>query len=95
MNLETDKSHCEKRALVHCEQKKLKGFKPNVQWQDTRSPGVSQEVEGGTDKVQTTPCLCLHLALSAAIYENSFSDKFASVLAVVLCFCASVCLKVF
>lgn len=82
VNLETDKSHSEKRALVHSEQKKLKGFKLTVQWQ----PGVSQartrEYEEAMTKseVQTTPGLCLHLALSAAIYENSFSGKFPSIL---------------
>lgn len=32
MNPETDKSHSEKPALVHFEQKKLKGFTPPVRW---------------------------------------------------------------
>jgi len=77
VNLETDKSHSEKRALVHCEQKKLKGFKL------TGLSNGSQELArpgggGGNDEVQTTPGLCLHLALSAAIYENSFWGKFSS-----------------
>lgn len=89
VNLETDKSHSEKPALVHSEQKKLKGFTLAVR----RLSGVGQKAamamapvirrteDGGPrawdpERPDVAGRLCLHLALVVAIYENSFWSKF-------------------
>lgn len=52
VNLETDKSHSEKPALVHSEQKKLKGFTPAVRrlsgvWPEGGGDGYRCDFEGG------------------------------------------------